>query len=248
MGFRLRHQSREIALNLGQFRIGRSLICDLPLDDPLVSRTHAVLEVAHDRIELRDLGSRNGVRVNGERVVGSRALASGDRIAIGSHEVVLLEAASELSPAPVQQPTEPIEAFGLMGALADKALALGRPDEAERLLSGHLRQVLQDLRDGYELAPELLNHAARHAVKLASHTSKHVWLDYVFELFTHAQRPCPADVVDELHATMRKQRPADTAALRRYLEVLRANAGQLGPAERFLVGRIEGLGRLVNLK
>ena len=49
MKFVLRHGPREIPLPLGRFVIGRAENCELPLDDPLVSRRHVELEVAHGR-------------------------------------------------------------------------------------------------------------------------------------------------------------------------------------------------------
>jgi pSer/pThr/pTyr-binding forkhead associated (FHA) protein len=48
-----------------------------------VSRVHAVLERFGDTWCVRDLGSRNGTFVNGERIVGERALHSGDEIVLG---------------------------------------------------------------------------------------------------------------------------------------------------------------------
>lgn len=49
-------------------RIGRSAECDLVLDDPSVSRVHAELCFESDAWRLRDLGSKNGVHVDGMQV------------------------------------------------------------------------------------------------------------------------------------------------------------------------------------
>ena len=69
--------------------IGRSAGCQLVLDDPLVSRRHAQLVVGPEAARLDDLGSVNGVFVNGEAVKGSRLLMPGDRIVIGKQEMIL---------------------------------------------------------------------------------------------------------------------------------------------------------------
>jgi pSer/pThr/pTyr-binding forkhead associated (FHA) protein len=56
---------------------------DLVVDSEGVSRAHAVLERLGDTWTVRDLGSRNGTFVNGGRIVGERALHSGDEILLG---------------------------------------------------------------------------------------------------------------------------------------------------------------------
>jgi hypothetical protein len=68
--------------------VGRSRDCDVVLEDSSVSRRHAELRPDGDRWTLQDLESTNGVRVNGRTVRGAQALSSGDRIELGSAEVV----------------------------------------------------------------------------------------------------------------------------------------------------------------
>jgi pSer/pThr/pTyr-binding forkhead associated (FHA) protein len=62
--------------------IGRHPDCDIRLELPSISRRHCCLAVAYERLVLRDLGSRNGVRVNGVRTQEAH-LESGDEVAIG---------------------------------------------------------------------------------------------------------------------------------------------------------------------
>ncbi len=62
--------------------VGRHIECDVRLDSPKVSRRHCCVAMAYDRVLIRDLGSRNGVRVNG-RVVNEARLRFGDELAIG---------------------------------------------------------------------------------------------------------------------------------------------------------------------
>ncbi len=76
---------------LGEFSIGRSSSCNLALADGLVSRKHAVFHVGPDAVVVEDLGSRNGVAVNGVRINGPRRLAHMDRVYIGSQELVLID-------------------------------------------------------------------------------------------------------------------------------------------------------------
>ncbi len=63
--------------------IGRLPECEVKLDDPNVSRRHAELTPSGDSFLLRDLGSTNGTKVNGIRVV-ERQLEDGDEIMIGN--------------------------------------------------------------------------------------------------------------------------------------------------------------------
>ena len=70
--------------------IGRSPRSDIVLDaDGQVSRTHAVLDRIAGRWILRDAGSRNGTRVNGEPVHAPLRLRAGDEIRIGRSTLLL---------------------------------------------------------------------------------------------------------------------------------------------------------------
>jgi hypothetical protein len=64
------------------FVIGRSRECDLVLDDPNVSRRHAELRREEDGWAVHDLGSTNGIKLNGQRSRGGR-LSPGDEIMLG---------------------------------------------------------------------------------------------------------------------------------------------------------------------
>lgn len=69
--------------------IGRHPDCDAVLDDnQKISRRHCCIAQVENRLVLRDLGSMNGVRVNGEPVV-EVDLREGDEITIGDEEFVL---------------------------------------------------------------------------------------------------------------------------------------------------------------
>jgi predicted component of type VI protein secretion system len=63
--------------------IGRHVDCDARIESAKISRRHCCIAMAYDRVILRDLGSRNGIRVNG-RLVEEVRLQAGDEVAIGS--------------------------------------------------------------------------------------------------------------------------------------------------------------------
>ncbi|MGH2903520.1 MAG: FhaA domain-containing protein [Solirubrobacteraceae bacterium] len=68
--------------------IGRSRECEIVLDDAGASRRHAEIRPDATGWVLRDLASTNGVRVNGHAIHGAQPLRPGDRVEIGSTEIV----------------------------------------------------------------------------------------------------------------------------------------------------------------
>jgi len=70
--------------------VGRSAEMDLVLDNPSVSRHHARLLLARNELSVEDLGSQNGVRVNGEKLAANseRSLEHGDEIMMGTYDFV----------------------------------------------------------------------------------------------------------------------------------------------------------------
>lgn len=74
--------------------IGRAETSEVVLADPLVSRAHARIEEEGDRVVLRDLGSRNGTYVAGDRVE-KREVVGGESIRIGRFVLAVEGAAGE---------------------------------------------------------------------------------------------------------------------------------------------------------
>jgi pSer/pThr/pTyr-binding forkhead associated (FHA) protein len=65
--------------------IGRGPECDIPVDDPGVSRRHAMVKPGRGGFTITD-ESANGTFVNGKRMTGAHALKHGDVLGIGSEE------------------------------------------------------------------------------------------------------------------------------------------------------------------
>ena len=73
--------------------LGKASTNDVSLEhDPTVSRLHAVLENHGSAWSIRDLGSRNGTYLNGEKIDAERVLRSGDELRVGKSRLVYLEA------------------------------------------------------------------------------------------------------------------------------------------------------------
>jgi pSer/pThr/pTyr-binding forkhead associated (FHA) protein len=81
---------RRVTVQRGVIRIGRHRSNHLQLEDEAVSKRHAVIELSPERISLIDLAEHAALRVNGQ-VVDEATLAVGDRIAIGSTEILIEE-------------------------------------------------------------------------------------------------------------------------------------------------------------
>jgi hypothetical protein len=81
-------EGRRHVVAPGGALIGRSRECDVVLTDANVSRRHAeVTPVAAGAWTICDLGSTNGVRINGRQIAGAEPLSSCDRIALGTAEI-----------------------------------------------------------------------------------------------------------------------------------------------------------------
>jgi pSer/pThr/pTyr-binding forkhead associated (FHA) protein len=284
--FRLRYLQHDLELAEGEFAIGRNATCQLSLDDPLVSRRHAVFSVAASEILLEDLASRNGVLVNGQKIEGRVRVKPGDKVLIGSQELTVLQVQDETSATLPMHPTgampkvtvsrnsapsieedsvtriayatsdireelsvvRRVDGFRVLASVAEKSLAMGRAEDAERVLASSLADVIESSRAGKPVPPALAEHAARFAAKLATATQKGSWVDYAIEIYATMQRPAPAVVIDELYGALRKVTTADVAKVKAYVEALRAQLPSFGPADRFLFQRIEGLERLATLR
>ena len=91
-----------VAVAEGWSRIGRSATAEIRLDDPTVSRRHAVI-VRTPEGELRVLDDRslNGVFVNGEAVEWG-PLADGDELAIGRYRLFVIDTTHAARPHALQ--------------------------------------------------------------------------------------------------------------------------------------------------
>jgi pSer/pThr/pTyr-binding forkhead associated (FHA) protein len=259
--FWLEHAGQNIELRRGRLLVGRSSGCQLVLEDSMVSRRHAELVVSDEAVIVQDLGSVNGIYVNARRVQNSQRMLDGDRLQIGQREFVLHSVARDSVPAsehrlmadtlhgemraPIasEDQTHVGDVFDVLGSVADKVLALERGDEAERILSGVLLTVLREAETGKDVAPAVAERAATYAVRIASATGRPTWLDYTIDLYSKLRRVLPIAVVDHLYDVVRRARGMNVTALRAYVDALRAR--ELGPSERFVLQRLEGLERVV---
>src|SRR3954465_734474 len=78
--------------------LGRHPECDIQIDSRKISRRHCCIAQVETYLVVRDLGSTNGVRINGVRVLEGR-LTDGDELTIGtSRYQVTWEGAAAAAP------------------------------------------------------------------------------------------------------------------------------------------------------
>ena len=86
---------KDIELTAEPLSIGRSREADIPLLDDKVSRVHCGIRFSEGEFYLKDLKSRNGTFVNGQRVEDTLKIKAGDRIQIGSTVFVMESSSSQ---------------------------------------------------------------------------------------------------------------------------------------------------------
>jgi hypothetical protein len=265
--FRLRYRAHDIELTPGEFVVGRSEECQLSIDDAMVSRKHAVFRVTSISVLVVDLGSRNGVSVNGEKLKSERLLVDGDRITIGKHELFLsivepsstrnrgflartlgpvelqdLEASMSKVPGSTTGIARVVSSFNTLASLADKNLALGRPEEAERILTAPFGELLKAMKQGALVDATVLGRFATYAIKLATELQKATWVEWIFDTYGLAKLILPAPIIDELFHVAPKLKHLGKHAILDYAEGL-SQSTTLTPNDRFLLQRLEGLAK-----
>ncbi|MBZ0114675.1 MAG: sigma 54-interacting transcriptional regulator, partial [Thermoanaerobaculia bacterium] len=93
MAYRLVDRSEPSAqtysLGRGENVVGSHPSCEVTIDDPSISRHHAIVVVARDAIEVADLGSENGTRVDGVRIYGQQNVKPGAILTLGKRDFLL---------------------------------------------------------------------------------------------------------------------------------------------------------------
>ena len=92
---------RQIGIQKDLITIGRSEKCDLPVDNPGVSRVHCQIQYKQNTKTyiLHDNGSSNGTFINGVKIPGQQLLKNGDSINLGKFTVIFeTEAHDEEAP------------------------------------------------------------------------------------------------------------------------------------------------------
>jgi RNA polymerase subunit RPABC4/transcription elongation factor Spt4 len=237
--FRLRFLLQEFDVVGPEVTIGRSPDCHITIEDPLVSRRHARIRITADgQAHVSDLESRNGVRVNGTPVPKGteRALVDGDRIRLGTQELVFSVARGreqvarttgfmrvcrqcgtpypEGSPAcphcgaaAVQEDdtisglvVEPRRSWTLqlLGEVLERALAMGRAAEAERIMQRAMREIDERAAARERIEPAQLETVSGYALRVAALTGEPTWARRVLDLHRAQGQGLASSTVERL--------------------------------------------------
>ncbi len=122
--------------------VGRDEQCDINLADPKISRRHARFFSRNNRLLVEDLGSANGIRVNGLKVK-EMALEEGDKVALGS---TLLG----LSGMPPARPGQSVNRMVRVAKRTQTVVLSVLPyDQASVMVSGTSADELESLREDH---------------------------------------------------------------------------------------------------
>ncbi len=114
----------NISLNKPIVLLGRHQECDIQLVSRKVSRRHCCIAQVENYLVVRDLGSTNGIRINGVRVLEG-CLKEGDELTIGNHRYQVQWHAAPPPPPPPRGPAIGREASRILRS----------PEEDDRLES-----------------------------------------------------------------------------------------------------------------
>jgi pSer/pThr/pTyr-binding forkhead associated (FHA) protein len=132
-------EAPDILLDKPILLFGRHLECDIQLNSRKISRRHCCIAQVGDRLVVRDLGSTNGIRINGARVLEGY-LHAGDELTIGNfrftvqHDVLGTSPAEPRRPrkdtAPRQPPAKPIPDDDELLEECDEPVPLAEPADS----------------------------------------------------------------------------------------------------------------------
>jgi pSer/pThr/pTyr-binding forkhead associated (FHA) protein len=241
---------RELSFGQGTFLIGRHASCDVVIDSKHVSRRHAKITASLNGVQVLDLGSANGVYLNGERLVEAvpARLQSGDHLLVGGEDIqVFMESPTRpvSDRVPISKPdwvvpfddlvesersspgTRSVDFFDLIGRIVDRALAEGRVEDAHTMLAPQLRNALSDARAGRTLDATARAGAVRYGLALAKAEGGGAWLDFTFDLLTALCWAPDGPLADEVEQTIAAADCIDEARLATYLAALEQTEDRL---------------------
>jgi pSer/pThr/pTyr-binding forkhead associated (FHA) protein len=156
----------EIAEEQAEVTLGRSPECDMPLNDQNISRRHCLIKRNWHGFSAQDLGSKNGVIVNGKKIEGAQNLKDGDEIQIGGVKLVFIDPPSRLLDQFGELNGETVDGRGEDAAsgLEDQAGDDGGDDDAQARPDPSPEMDVEPIGDG---SPPVINDSVEDASPMA---------------------------------------------------------------------------------
>jgi len=130
-------EGNDIALDRAMVVVGRHPLCDVRLDSLRISRHHCCMTPESEEVVVRDLGSTNGIRINGERVERGR-LRPGDELSIAHIRYRFENGAAQEATLPEQSSAR------FDGPHAPSALVRALPAQEMGMLDRKLAEVVRN--------------------------------------------------------------------------------------------------------
>jgi len=204
-------------LSEGSLTLGRAETCDIILEDPLVSRQHARIYVLAGEVYVEDLGSANGVYVNGAKTCGPHRLIDGDRVLLATREISVfaLSGSEEWTPplADAKKPdagdfrseaasTDRADPLAIAVTVTDQLLARDHVAEAESGLEQQVLRALERGRTGRIIQSGVCDSAGVSVLTLAEMTGKSKWVDYAIDLHRFGRRVMSDPLIAQLERAL----------------------------------------------
>ena len=102
-----KNTGKEIPVTKKRFLIGRAEQCNLRPKSDAISRNHCAILVKEQGVLIRDLNSRNGTYINGEKISEDVELGTGDHLQLGKleFEIVIKESKKKKKKKPAKAKT-----------------------------------------------------------------------------------------------------------------------------------------------
>lgn len=177
--------------------------CDVVLQHHAVSREHARIDLLSDGVYIEDLGSRNGVVINGKLlspgVAGRQKLSPQDRIEIAAFEFVFHDDSSNDTSVMTSEQNTGSEILSTVDVASDssrvllngtwpgeKAESPAKASKGDRSDSGDS----QDLNSAYRKLSSVLTVIEETSGRMEPHAAPQRILDSLFHVFPHSESSC----------------------------------------------------------
>lgn len=224
--------------------VGRDSTCEIVIDDARASRRHATFRSSPNAVAVEDSGSTNGIRINDLTVRGAQRLAHGDRVEVGAHVFILMDAEHARS-----SPTK-------SGGAATRRVAIASTQNGAVSLESAAAAIERgDIdaagREMVALVPRLAiaeddTEVARGVallLKLAVRPGGHRFLDFFFMLHGTRGIVPSGEAIDVLKNAQPTLGVAGAAAIEAYFQSMASRIAALPAIERVRLRRLESLGR-----